>query len=339
MRRGWPKIAVLLAVFAFVISGCANKWVTAGKIAINGKNYDKAITDFEKALDENPENGEAHYYLAVCYKEKEEYDKMLTHLEKAEQLFPKKQDDYQKLRQDSWTKIFEAGRKNADEQKWEVSREDFMLATRLEPSRHEAYSNLGFVWQHLNDNDSAYYYYTKAYEIAPDEMLVLENYGNLCYNIGKYDRAEEMYNKILQKDPNHASAMARLGDIKAEKKEFQDAVNLYNQALGIEQDNCNLWFRLGILYFKEMKDNDNAINAFTRAVDLCPEDRDAFVNLSIALIMAGRYEDAVNRLSVFVEDYPNECTGWDLYSQALLRSGMRKQAQDAYKKYEECSGN
>ena len=69
MRRGWLEIAVILMIVVFTLSGCANKWVTSGKIAMNGKNYDKAIVDFKKALEENPENGEAHYYLAVCYKE------------------------------------------------------------------------------------------------------------------------------------------------------------------------------------------------------------------------------------------------------------------------------
>lgn len=336
MRRGWLSAAVILVFIVFALSGCANKWVTSGKIAMNGKNYDKAISDFKKALEENPDNGEAHYYLAVCYKEKENYGEMLKHLERAEQLYPKKEKDYENLRQDGWTKLFESGRAKAEEEKWEESRDDFLLASRILPTRYEAFSNMGFVWQHLDNDDSAYFYYSKAYEVAPDEMLVLENYTNLCYNIGKFDRAEELYKKILEKDPTHASAMARLGDIYGEKKEFQTAINYYNQALDIEQDNCNLWFRLGVLYFQEIKDNDNAINAFSRAVELCPEDKDAFINLSIALIMAGRFDDAVDRLSVYVEDNPDDCTGWDLYSQALLRKGMKKEALEADNKYKEC---
>ena len=338
MRRGWLEIAVILMIVVFTLSGCANKWVTSGKIAMNGKNYDKAIVDFKKALEENPENGEAHYYLAVCYKEKEDYREMLTHLESAETLYLKKADDIKELRQEGWTKLFESGKNKAEEDKWEESRDDFSLATEFLPDRYQSFSYLGYVWQQLNDNDSAYFYYSRAYEIAPDEMLVLENFAALCFNIGEYDRAEELYRKLIEKDPNHANAMARLGDIYGGKKEFQKAVDYYNQALAIEQDNSNLWFNLGVLYFQQMKDNENAITAFTRAVELSPEDLDAFINLAIALIMAGRYDEAANKLSVYVEDNPDDCTAWDLYSQALLRKGMRKQAQEAYQKYEECSG-
>ena len=60
--------------------------------SIHTKRIAKEVEIPLTTLDENPENGEAHYYLAVCYKEKEDYNKMLTHLEKAEQLFPKKAD-------------------------------------------------------------------------------------------------------------------------------------------------------------------------------------------------------------------------------------------------------
>jgi len=339
MRRGWLEIAVILMVVVFALSGCANKWVTSGKIAMNGKNYDKAIADFKKALEENPDNGEAHFYLAQCYKEKEDFKSILPHLAAAETLYIKKADKIEDLRKAAWTKLFESGKDKAKEEKWDESRDDFWLAMTILPSRYETYSNLGYVWQHLGNNDSAYFYYSEAYEIAPDEMLVLENYASLCFNVGKYARAEELYKEILTKDPVHASAMARLGDIYGHKKEHQTAVDYYNQALEIEQDNCGLWFSLGVLYFQEMKDNDNAINAFTRTVELCPDDTSAFINLAIALIMAGRFDEAAEKLAVYVEDHPGDCTGWDLYSQALLRKGMRKQAQEAYKKYEECSGN
>jgi superkiller protein 3 len=337
MKRGWLWTAVILTTIVLALSGCANKYVTSGKIAMNGKNYDKAIEDFNKALEQNPNNGEAHFYLAQCYREKEEYDKMLPHIVAAETLYTKKAGKMEDLRKETWTKLFEAGKANATEEKWEEARDDFELAIRVYPSRYEAYSNTGFVWQHLGDNDSAYSYYSRAYEIAPDELLVLENFASLCYNMKKYDEAEDLYLKILAKDPKHASAMARLGDIYGQKEEFDKAVNYYTDALEIENDNCALWFNLGVLYFQKIKDNDNAINAFSRTVDLCPDDLNAFINLAVAYISAERFDEAVEKLEVFVEDNPDDCTGWDLYSQALLRKGMRKQAQEAYKKYEECS--
>lgn len=337
MKRGWLWTAAILMIIVFALSGCANKYLTSGKIAMNGKDYDKAIEDFNKALEENPNNGEAHYYLAQCYSDQEDYAQMLPHLAAAETLYTKKAGKMEDLRKETWTKLFEAGKTKATEEKWQEARDDFELAIKVYPSRYEAYSNAGYVWQHLGDNDSAYYYYAKAYELAPDELLVLENFASLCYNMKRYDEAVGLYQKILVKDPKHASALARLGDIYGHKEEFEKAVDYYNQALEIENDNCGLWFNLGVLYFQEMKDNDNAINAFSRTVDLCPEDKNAFINLAVAYITAERFDEAADRLSGFVEDNPDDCTGWDLYSQALLRKGKKDQAEEAYKKYKECS--
>lgn len=338
MKRGWLWSAATLVIIVFALSSCANKYLTTGKIAMNGKNFDKAIENFNKALEENPNNGEAHFYLAQCYREKEEFEKMLPHIAAAETLYTKKAGKMEELRKETWTKLFEAGKAKASEEKWEEARDDFELAIKVYPSRYEAYSNSGYVWQHLADNDSAYYYYSKAYEMAPDEMLVIENFASLCYSIKNYDKAEELYLVILSKDPQHASAMGRLGDIYGLKGEFEKAVDYYNRALAIENDNCGLWFNLGVLYFQEIKDNDNAIRAFSRTVDLCPEDKNAFINLAVAYITAERFDEAVDKLSTFVEENPDDCTGWDLYSQALLRKGMRKEANEAFKKYEECSG-
>lgn len=339
MKIGWVKTAILLMVVVFMVVGCSNKWVTSGKIALNGKRYDKAISDFNMALKENPENGEAHFYIASCYLEKEEYKKMLTHVEAAERLYLKGAKKLKEFRVEAWRKLFDAGRENADARKWEASRDEFELAIQINPERYEAYTNAGFVWQHLDNNDSAFFYYTKAYEIAPDEITVLENYASLCFNIDKFDIAEGLYQKILIADPKNAASKARLGDIFGQKKEFQAAVDYYNQALELESDNCNLWFNLGILYFRELDDNDNAIRAFSRSADLCPDDANGHINLCVAYIEAGKLDEAQNILETFTEDFPGECAGWDLYFKVLMKKGLRKQAQEAFKKYEECSGN
>ena len=339
MRIGWLKLAVLLTAVVFVAAGCSNKWVTSGKIAMNGKNFDKAISDFNMALTENPENPEAHFYLASCYLEKEEFSKMLPHVESAEKLYPKGKKKLKEFRAEAWRKLFESGRDGANDQKWEKSRDDFEMAIQINPSRYEAYTNAGYVWQQLANDDSAFFYYTKAYGISPDEITVLENYASLCFNINKYDLADSLYNKILVADPANAEAKARLGDIYANRGEFQTAIDYYNQALEIEGENCNLWFNLGIMYFRELKDMDNAISAFTRSVDLCSDDVNGHINLCVVYMETEKYDEAQAKLETFTEDFPEECTGWDLYFKVLMKKGLRKQAQDAYKRYEECSGN
>jgi len=327
---------VLAAVVLLVVAGCANKWVTSGKIAMNSKNWDKAITDFNKAIEENPDNAVAHMYLARCYLEKDEYDKMPPHLDAAEKV----EDNAEKvedLRKEAWRDLFEAGRDNAKNEKYEEAKIDFNTAVVIYPVRYEALSNLGFVWQHLENSDSSYYYYGEAYKASPDEKSVIANYAGVCFNLEKVDQAEELYTKLLTIDPDDADANLRMGDIMIKRDKTAEAVVFYEKALELEPDNCNLWFNVGLVYIRDFEDFDKAISSFNRVLEICPDDIDAHINLAVALIQAEKFDEAVGNLSAFTEEYPDECVGWDLYSRALLQAGNRKDALEANKKFDECS--
>ena len=118
--------------------------------------------------------------------------------------------------------------------------------------------------------------------------------------------------------------------------DYQTAATFYNSALELEPKNCDLWFNLGVLYFQRVKDSEQALSAFSRAVELCPDDANAGINKIVVLMTLKKYDEALESLETFTRDFPNECVGWDLYSQALLQKGMRNQALDAENKYKEC---
>ena len=49
MKRGWIALLLALLALALVTYGCADKYVVSGKISMQQKNWDKAISDFNKA--------------------------------------------------------------------------------------------------------------------------------------------------------------------------------------------------------------------------------------------------------------------------------------------------
>jgi tetratricopeptide (TPR) repeat protein len=338
MRKNWLVCGILLAVMILFAAGCANKWKTSGKIAMGQKRWDKAISDFQKALEMDPGDGEAHFLMARSYKEIGDFESMIPHLNAAESSWPKGEERIRELRADTWEEIFNVGLKNANSEEYDQARSDFQLAIAILPERYEAYTNMGFVWQHLGNSDSAYYYYAQGYEIDPDNIKILENFASLCFNAEKYAKADSLYEKILAQDPSNADAILRRGAIAAENGDYTTAVDYYTRSLDLDPDNCDLWFNLGILYFQEIKNNEEAYNSFMRARELCPNDANPRINLNVVLLTMERFDEAIADLETFTLDFPDECVGWDLYSQALLRKGMRKQALEAAKKYEECKG-
>lgn len=336
MRKNWLVCGILLAVMILFAAGCANKWKTSGKIAMGQKRWDKAISDFQKALEMDPGDGEAHFLIARSYKESDDFESMIPHLNAAEGSWPKGEERIRELRADTWEEIFNAGLKNANSEEYDQARSGFQLAIAIRPERYEAYTNLGFVWQRLENSDSAYYYYAQGYEIDPDNIKILENFASLCFNMGLFARADSLYEKILAQDPNNAEALLRRGAIASENGDVTTAVDFYNRALEHDPDSYDLWFGLGVLYFQEIKDNEKAIAAFSRGVEIYPDSVDLHINLNVVLFDAERFDEVIANLETFTLDFPDQCTGWDLYSRALLRKGMRKQALEASNRYDEC---
>lgn len=60
-------------------------WTVRGELYYRLEKYEDAITDFKKALEENPINSLAHLFLSKIYKEKKELDKACEYLYKAKE--------------------------------------------------------------------------------------------------------------------------------------------------------------------------------------------------------------------------------------------------------------
>src|SRR5712671_3153565 len=72
--------STLLILIALFSSAAADDSVTAGRAALDRRDSDQAITQFEKAVAQKPNSSEAHYYLGVAYAQKGESANMVSQL-------------------------------------------------------------------------------------------------------------------------------------------------------------------------------------------------------------------------------------------------------------------
>jgi tetratricopeptide (TPR) repeat protein len=331
--------ALVLAV------GCSNKYATSGKIAMKSKNYEKAIHDFNLALETDSTNAEAHFMLAQAYKSQGDFDGMNEHFAAASRLTDKYNNDIEMVRDSVWAEFFKTGTEKAKAENFESALADFQTAIRIQPKRYEAYTNAGYVWQNLDTEDlpyedSAFAYYQQAMNLEPENINIMEQVAQLSYGESKLEFADSMFAVILEKDPGNVDAIIRRGEIADRQERYVDAVKFYNQALQIDPALCDVWFNLGVVYFQQMKKLEDAEQAFARAADpsVCgDEDINAIVNLNVVLISNDKLDEAIARLTEFTTKHPDECVGWDLLSQALLRKGQKDEAYKAKEKFDECT--
>ena len=81
---------LLLMLFSLIAAICygqtAEDYCDKGRDYANKGMYDKAIAEYKKALEINPEFAGAHYGLAIAYYYKEEYSLAIKHCDRAMEL-------------------------------------------------------------------------------------------------------------------------------------------------------------------------------------------------------------------------------------------------------------
>jgi len=83
---------------------------------------------------------------------------------------------------------------------YEASMEKFKKALAQNPRLAIAHGSIAVLYEQLGETKLADKHYVRAYELKPDDPLILNNYGQyLCRN-GRLDEADRMFNQAL-KDP------------------------------------------------------------------------------------------------------------------------------------------
>jgi len=94
------KSLISLLAIIFIISGCTSATRPPGQIIASENNFEngvkqyekghikQAIHEFEKAIEKDPSNFKAYFYLGLCHKQKGVVDIALKYFQKAIDLNP-----------------------------------------------------------------------------------------------------------------------------------------------------------------------------------------------------------------------------------------------------------
>ncbi len=138
----------------------------------------KAISEFNKAVELNPENPDVYYNRGLAYIKKEQYDLAISDNTKAIELNPMANKAY-----------YNRGLAYHDEGQLDKAFSDYTMAIELNPKDLYSYNNRGNVYRTKGQYDQAISDYTKAIEINPRIAKIYSNRGFACYKKGQHDRA------------------------------------------------------------------------------------------------------------------------------------------------------
>lgn len=244
-------------------------------------------------LENQPEHGDALYYLGLCLRQRGDLDGAAKSM-----LAAFAHGAARGNRLNNLGAIFQAlGRA-------EPAEAEFRKAIELQPELAEAHTNLGALLQVGGRLDAAEACYREAIAADPAFFAAHNNLGTLLRSQGRLDEAREIARRAVDLDPGSAKAHNNLGIILHEQKQFMAAFECFKQAVSIDSTYAEAFNNMGSL-FRDENRLDGAVASFEKAIALDPNLADAHNNLGAVRQRQGRYDDALACFEQALQLAPN----------------------------------
>lgn len=308
--------AVLVGVM-FTGFSCSSSNMTAARLYIQQKQYDKAYEALQQELNTNTASDEGWYLLGYVYGERGQMDSMVVAFNKSlavSKQYEKNINDYKKYQ---WANEFNrgvstfqkaGGMSNADSIKilYNNSIDAFNNAIMLEPDSMATYKNLAFVYMNAGKYDDAIsplqklidkeksrdgykflgeIYYDKARKLRAKYRTSQDAQDSVKY-MEYYGKAIKVLEEGRKNYPSDSDILVTLSNSYIGANKTKVAMDAFKA--GVKQDPQNKYYHYnyGVLLLGA-KDFQSAIDQFQKAVEIDPNYTNAEYNLGVAYLKWG----------------------------------------------------
>lgn len=190
----------------------------------------KGIAEFKRAIELDPNYGDAHAGLAIAY---------------------------------GFLSMNGGAPPN---EAWTLARVSAERALEIDPTLDSAHTSLGFVKTMYDWNwASAEKHFLRALSLNPSSVDAMHAYGmTLLAPLGRLDEALEMMRKAQHLDPLSSAVNNSLGDIYYFRREYDKAIRQYEKTVELDPGFSESYMSLGFTYLAQGKPQE-ARKAFQRA--------------------------------------------------------------------------
>jgi tetratricopeptide (TPR) repeat protein len=187
---------------------------------VNGKDYDKALVNYQELLDKGF-TGEGSNYFA-------------KNVAGVEEQFPSKE-----------------ARDLAVKFKTHNSPKDEKVASK----KTEIATNVAFILAEKGENEKALAAIKEAKKLNPKNISLIITEANILFKLNDLEGYKKVINEAIQLQPNNAELFYNLGVVSGGSKEVAKAEEYYKKAIELDPKYTNAYLNLAILKL----DADNAI--------------------------------------------------------------------------------
>ena len=282
-----------------------------GSLYLRQRKYRKAVAVLEKGLKIDPKMSSASVLLGMALYELGDYAGAGRSLESALRANPKDNNAELFLAND----LIKLG-------KFEPAAEHLRQLSQRQPENQEVLYLLGKV--HMKLSEEAL---TKLNALDPNSVWAHEISGEVMESMKNYDGALLEYKKAVEVAPLQAGTHYHLGNAYWSLNMWDAAAEQFRAELTNDPSNCMAQWKLGNIILEQHGDSAAALAETQKALDMCPDLREARVDRARALIKLERHAEAVRDLEAAVKADPGESSTHFLLSQAYRALGRTQEAQ------------
>ena len=290
------RIALVLVVLlgtALQLRADARAEYSAGRSALEDRDYFRAVERFGRALEENPDYREALVGMAEAYYRLEEYDEALGYIDEARRLARRDPAVLALAGQvrlalgsvgearELFEEAVEADPNSVDgriglaelaiaEGNTARALQRYRDVVRLDPRDRQALLSLALVYEARGERETAEEYLQLALEHHsrhPEVQLLAAEY---YYRAREYEAAVRHAQAALSLRPAHHGALLLLGSVSLHRERYDEAIAYTEQLLGLRRDNPAAWYVRAVAH-RELGELESALDAFEAALDSNPE--------------------------------------------------------------------
>jgi serine/threonine-protein kinase len=161
---------------------------------------------------------------------------------------------------------------------------EYQRATDLQPTDYAAFRGLSVAYEHLKQNGAAEELMKKAISLRPDYWSNYNDLGGLYRREGRYSEAESQFSEVIRLVPDSWVGYGNLGAIYLGEGQLSKALPLLEQSVQIKADSDNT-SNLAYSYFA-MRRYADAARIFEEAATLNPNRYEIVGNLGDAYYWA-----------------------------------------------------
>ncbi|NWZ31489.1 TMTC1 protein, partial [Asarcornis scutulata] len=188
----------------------------------------------------------------------------------------------------------------------------YRQAIRLSPAHHVAMVNLGRLHRSLGQNKEAEAWYKRALKVSR-KAEILSPLGALYYNTGRYEEALQVYREAASLQPSNKEIRLALAQVLAMMGRTKEAEKMTNHILS-EDVQCLECYRLLSAIFSKQEHYAKALEAIDKALQLKPKDpkilSELFFTKGNQLREQNRLDEAFESYKRAVELNPDQAQAW-----------------------------